>query len=512
MRECELRNPVIRDEQGKKSIRLTWIAFGALFLALSFFTVQGSGVDDSFITYRYAQNLVQHGVWNWNPTGDYVEAYTNFIYAALAIVPESLGLSSLIFFKIFGCSIILYLCIRLHQLLGPHYAFFVSLAFILANPLFYIHAYSGLETPLYIALLFELVIGLSRDKEEWSEKRLFFLMLLLPLTRPEGALYSIFGFAFFAYEKRRVESKFTLAAIGLLSIIYFSLRYAHFGQLLPNTFYVKSGVPFSARRILDYVFSSFALWGVPFLIFFVRNTGFRILLICSLLINGLYAYSDLQMNFADRFPFQSLAPFYLAAIVITGKKQRDLYNLTMLLMFLIGTVWGTTNFSQIATYYPRLQSVYGSLGVALSKYKDDKLTLMAGDVGLIPYYSGWTTFDFIGLTNKRVSRKGMTVELAEEINPDLILIYSNVGAEPQTGFDYVRNQLPVKAYLNGSEKYGYVGAVELNESFYLLAYLKKTVGKFDEIKASINNVALHSHNFKIDRKKYIEFFYLRRPD
>ena len=162
----------------KSAIKNPWLLYGTFaisFLALSFFTFQ-FGVDDSFITFRYARNLVEHGVWNWNSTGPRVEAYTNFIYAVLAIIPEYFGLSSFIFFKLIGSLSIVYLGLRLHQILSMRYALWVALTFILINPLFYIHAYSGLETPVFVVLLFELIIGLTLDDESGSEKRLYLII------------------------------------------------------------------------------------------------------------------------------------------------------------------------------------------------------------------------------------------------------------------------------------------------------------------------------------------------
>jgi hypothetical protein len=36
-----------------------------IFVAFAFINFQFT-VDDSFITYRYAKNLVEYGIWNWN--------------------------------------------------------------------------------------------------------------------------------------------------------------------------------------------------------------------------------------------------------------------------------------------------------------------------------------------------------------------------------------------------------------------------------------------------------------
>jgi hypothetical protein len=313
------------------------------------------------------------------------------------------------------------------------------------------------------------------------------------------------------FKRKNIESKFTLGLIFAGASIYFYIRYVYFEQFLPNTFYVKSDIPFEFSRVFEYLKGGKIFWSVPLLFFLVKNLGFRVLLLASLLVNLLYASSDLQMNFADRFPFQTLAPFYLSAIVLLSK-SRHFPKLIFLITLFVTMIWTSQSLVAIAGDYPSLRKAHGSLGVALSKYKDENLSLMAGDVGLIPYYSGWQTFDFIGLANKRVARGGMTVELAQEMNPDLILVYGSVGSDPQVGFDSVRNQKPVMDFIRGNPNYQYVGAIKLNDSFYLLAYLKNSVKSFNQIKASITEVEQSSSRFRVDRGKYLKFYYARKPD
>ncbi len=64
-------------------------------------------VDDSFIFFRYGHTLIHHHVWNWNPTGAHVEAYTSTLYAILSVVPALLHVSPLLFFKLIGLASLL---------------------------------------------------------------------------------------------------------------------------------------------------------------------------------------------------------------------------------------------------------------------------------------------------------------------------------------------------------------------------------------------------------------------
>jgi hypothetical protein len=56
--------------------------------------------DDSYISYRYALNLIYGNHWNWNNDNNVVEAYTNFSYAVLSIIPVYLKIDPALFFKI----------------------------------------------------------------------------------------------------------------------------------------------------------------------------------------------------------------------------------------------------------------------------------------------------------------------------------------------------------------------------------------------------------------------------
>jgi arabinofuranosyltransferase len=53
-------------------------------------------VDDAYISFRYAHNLVEGEGLVFNP-GEYVEGYTNLLWTLLMTVPEVLGLSTYLF-------------------------------------------------------------------------------------------------------------------------------------------------------------------------------------------------------------------------------------------------------------------------------------------------------------------------------------------------------------------------------------------------------------------------------
>ena len=51
-----------------------------------------------FITWRYGINLVNHGIWSYNPVNfDVTQSYTNALIAFLSLVPAYLELDMVLF-------------------------------------------------------------------------------------------------------------------------------------------------------------------------------------------------------------------------------------------------------------------------------------------------------------------------------------------------------------------------------------------------------------------------------
>ncbi|MFM5952645.1 MAG: hypothetical protein ACKOOE_08685, partial [Micrococcales bacterium] len=118
-----------------------------LLVFINFWIFSRFTVDDAFITWRYGKNLIDFGVWNYNPsTFDPTQAYTNPIYAALSIVPAALHWNVVLFFKfvslLLAVSFVIWFVRVRPQSKLPLLVFF-------AVPATMIHLFSGLETFLY---------------------------------------------------------------------------------------------------------------------------------------------------------------------------------------------------------------------------------------------------------------------------------------------------------------------------------------------------------------------------
>ncbi len=112
--------------------------------------------DDSFITLRYARNLVEGNGLVYNP-GEYVEGYTNFLWTALMAVPLWLGIDPVMTGHVLGAVIAVGTVVGVVHLgrtvFGSHLLGNVTALVLASNFSFIAYVTGGLETQLHTALL-----------------------------------------------------------------------------------------------------------------------------------------------------------------------------------------------------------------------------------------------------------------------------------------------------------------------------------------------------------------------
>jgi arabinofuranosyltransferase len=218
-------------------------------------------VDDAYISYRYAWNLVQgHGLV-YNP-GERVEGYTNFLWTLLAAGalllgqhPSTVALATNIACGICLLGLTFYLGMRLSGGKPIWATLAVGLLAVDTGFITYGARGSGLETVPF-ALLVLLGIALlwtdGGNTLTWSHAAGGVALALAALTRPEGLMVAAVLFAVRAWYDRKEEntgiaSKLLLAALlPFLAIVgpYQLWRISFYGYLFPNTFYAKTGTSF----------------------------------------------------------------------------------------------------------------------------------------------------------------------------------------------------------------------------------------------------------------------------
>jgi hypothetical protein len=212
--------------------------------------------DDIFITFRYAENfLAGHGfVFN---IGERVEGYTHFTWLCLITFVQWLGFGPEGATQWMG-EVFYLITLATFAVISYRIAGREGLLVPIATPVlalhydFHIWASSGLETPFFTALVSLGFFTMCFSKSRPSVRYLLagFLFTLGVMTRPDGVLFLFLALAFETGMQwlNRAPVKIILSTIGyfLLPVIVFLVPYAiwkivYYGDLLPNTFYAKSG-------------------------------------------------------------------------------------------------------------------------------------------------------------------------------------------------------------------------------------------------------------------------------
>lgn len=198
--------------------------------------------DDAFISFRYADHLVEGSGLVWNP-GERVEGITNLLWTlmvALFRMPGFDPVHSAAILCTLSFAMALWALYRLETSRGrlPVATWIFSLL-----PDVVIWAEGGLETMMFTAQALWMAERLFSStpvaRREWTAGILGGALLLI---RPDGALVAgVLGLAYAWMQPARVQSALrVLAPIAVAQIAVTAFRLGYYGDWLPNTFYAKS--------------------------------------------------------------------------------------------------------------------------------------------------------------------------------------------------------------------------------------------------------------------------------
>ncbi|MCK4352009.1 hypothetical protein KAW65_01230 [candidate division WOR-3 bacterium] len=397
-------------------------------------------VDDSFISYRYAHNLVSGNGLVFNP-GERVEGHSNFLWIVIIALFQSFGLNSLWVSKILGIflSILNLLIIyRFSVYISGRKGFFylLSLWLISLDIGFIRWSIAGLETQLFLCLLMLGVyyFALECETDRFPMSSIFFL--LMSLARVEGPFIFLIALIYRIYIKRgRWASKDTIWTIIFLVLyfLYFSWRTLYYGSFLPNIYYAKTLGAW--KQLID---------GLVYIFAFIRDNGgillFPIMLIPAVtrhnkakylypfvggyLIFIIYVGGDWMLDY--RF-FIPILPFIF---ILFQEGIRELSNTAFFKRrkFLLPTIVLLLIFSNFFNDYNKLFRSYfrqpcslikvfkgwkesptkiydrAKIGIWLKQFFPPNSLIAVEDCGMIPYYSELKTLDIVGILDPYVAR------------------------------------------------------------------------------------------------------------
>lgn len=235
-------HPFVRGWAARRP-RLATVALGAvaaLGVAHAWSLLWAS--DDAYISFRYARNLVRgHGLV-YNP-GERVEGYTDFLWTVLMAVPVALGLDpglAAILVSLASFVVLLWIAARLAERLCPGVPVLVGLGPLLLAASYTVASFAtaGLET-VFAAMLALLAVERAEARKPLAAG---FASLLAALSHPDHAIFSavLGGALLLAPDRRKVLPPF-LAPFVFVFVPYFFWRWSYYGDLMPNTYYAKSG-------------------------------------------------------------------------------------------------------------------------------------------------------------------------------------------------------------------------------------------------------------------------------
>ncbi len=472
-----------------------WFMAAMVLLVLHGLTF-GFVVDDAFISFRYAQNLLDgHGLV-FNP-GEQVEGYSNLLWVLLTSFGMKLGLPALLWARILGVGAmagILALAPGIVRTLAPRATEFsatpgrVAQLLLAASGASACWMLSGLETPLFTlwaVLAWRLALGRNT-------LGVGLVGVLLVLTRPEGpALAVIFmiwslapGGSDAAFFNLRRWLGWLILILGVA--VFFIWRHDVYGWWLPNTYYaktgdwggqIKTGLPYTLSFLLFYVLSLAMVGGAAglgggFATRKTRDTLYGVGLVIIWLIYTTVIGGDMLGMF--RF-FVPILPIMIIGTVVMAAEAGWLSQPTTAAVFALilgvallpASLWGKER--RLVSIHMSEANLGGWIlaGDALAEQLPRKSVIALGPAGYIPWKTNLKTYDFYGLVDPEIAHKEVDFThgyaghekhdgaLVMERRPDYILIGNvDITDQPRTGLippldrevDIVTNDLFQKNY------------------------------------------------------------------
>ncbi|WP_308817558.1 hypothetical protein [Pseudonocardia alni] len=401
-------------------------------------------VDDAYITYRYSANLA-HGFGPvWNPGRTPVEGFTNFAWMVWHAPWVWLGVPLPVVSKLTAAAcaaVIVWVLVTEPRTRSG--AVVAAGSFVLFLPT-WVHVDAGLETaPFALVVLRAVVLAarLLRDPDvvvrSWEMPA---LLLLAGTLRPDGVLGVGPALLVWLWLRRSRRSTWLWTAVGgALGAGYVAARWAYYGHPLPNTFYVKVGVEATTDgRWIELTAATL----LPLLAFAVaalfrsRTAGPAALVLASCTALWIIpALSAPAMDYLSRFAWHGFPLVCLAAAwaLDTVDLRRVAAGAAV-----VAVGWTTVagflapDGPSMVNYGDDLRRAHIAVGLALADadLPADRRTVAVSDAGAIPYFSGWTATDYIGLNDGRIAHGADPTEVLQADDPSVVVVTSSSPRPP----------------------------------------------------------------------------------
>ncbi len=410
------------------SSRIYWIVFYCLVAAVPALYQLGFTVDDTFITLRYAENLSQGKGAVFN-IGEKVEGYSTPLWVFITTIFHWLPGSPLLLTKLFGFMCYLASLIILLQLNTLYRAnrHITAILFILTAPLA-MWSVSGMETPLVVLLYLSLLYQWKRTSSQKAGWALWFLLMALLLCRPEAPLMAALLWVSLFFEKRLSWTwAITFIAAALVLI---GLRYAYYGDVLPNTYYAKSFQIISRWHVTLWNYCGSFLFSVGWLCFSIpglylfKKQRAAALTFCTIVGTQLYFVVSVGGDWMPGFRFFiAIMPFMALGVSLLFqqcmafplfKKAGWALVVPLILLYAftnwnihhkwLSIPWARFNLAVVRNTVANGNPSYEKIVTWLRNEKPDIRSIAVGELGYICYYSKLECIDLHGLVDPIIAK------------------------------------------------------------------------------------------------------------
>ncbi|MDX2177407.1 MAG: hypothetical protein SF028_13155 [Candidatus Sumerlaeia bacterium] len=437
-----------RDGIEFRAMRLGPLAIACAWVAALAWANRNVVIDDPWITFRYARNLLDGHGFAFNP-GDPLEGYSNFLWVLLSALSLALNVEPLDTARAvsalaaFGLlALLCFVAPGMHpgrdEPRRPHGSLLATLLLGSCYPLAAWVA-GGLETVAQAFLAMALAVASAAAVDRGSRLAAacaFAALSALLLLRPEGPMYAAvpvvaLGLALFGSAERRAGAKPLAAALlgaAVVLALYTWWRHATFGTIVANTVSAKiGGDPLAAARSgLRYLGGYFL--GAPALLLAFAAAGawraWRHRSEADPVFALAGALAALQLSFAVavggdwmpgyRFLVPALAPLCLLAAFGLGMAPKFAAGVAALFLMLAGVLdakndkgvpalaVGLSTARWVADGRPLVQPLV-DIGWELRALSQADDTIAMSEAGVVPYYSGLRLIDMLGLVDREIA-------------------------------------------------------------------------------------------------------------
>lgn len=460
-------------------------------------------VDDSFISYRFAHNWARGWGPVYNP-GERVEGYTCFAWVAVLALAGRLGLGIELASKVLGIAsgalCIFTVAAISRRLLNGRPTYLIAPFALALNPLFAAWACSGMEATLFCCVLSLAVLAIMFDESGRHSIPVSAPCLgLAALIRPEGLLFAGVAFvSIFAGREKRARSLVWAKWLTVLAVVVLPLlvwRANFYGDILPNTFYAKTGRGlerlasggWSVANFAEYQGLAFValcvlgLWKRPVILNSIQDPGSTAWRFIRLAVPAFVAYVIWAGGDILHIRFFVHIMGLLAVCLAVGFDRLaagwrwDEFRKPIAMYCALALAWVGSSVVQdyralrardqfgaayVVSNSRNVRAANIPLGKWLATHARDGSTVAAWDIGGLGYYSNLQIIDLYGLTDRPMARlihdKASDVQKAAYVisrRPDFIVTYAKP-AKPDlqwlaTAGYWVRRNYRVHSYWKG---------------------------------------------------------------